>query len=232
MSRSEAEPVAFLSRAQWKKIAQSIPLDKLPQEMKQEICDALFLYDVACLADHDDEVPSAEDERKPHKKRRKVAQDAREHTALELLIKCVRDARDVRLNLYRIERDLRPESLVEQAERLAEDAYALQRAARAELEKRIKPKGGRPPMVPRDALAFRLVGIYGRFTGMKPGLSRNPDTRNPDPNKRHLLKPGGPCYRFVSTILQAASAPAWRPLMHIRPRFSRIHGLLWRAPLR
>ena len=188
-------------------------LRQIAPKMKQEICDALFLYDVACLADHDDEVAPAEDVRKPHKKGRKVAKDAREHTALELLIKCVRDARDVRLNLYRIERDLRPESR-EQAERLAEDAYALQRAARAELEKRIKPKGGRPPMVPRDALAFRLVGIYGRFTGMKPGLSRNPDTRNPDPNKRHLLKPGGPCYRFCSHDLAGCFSAAWRPQAH------------------
>ena len=220
MSKSEAEPDAFLSCEQWKKIARSIPLSELPQEMKQEICDALFVYDVACLADHDDGVAAAEEARKPHKKRRKVAQDAREHSALELPIKCARDARDLRLNLYRIERDLKPESIVEHAEKLADHADALQKAVRFELEKRIKPKGGRPPMVPRDGLAFDLVDIYARFSGMKPGLSRNPDTRNADPDKRHLLKPGGPCYRFVSTIFEFRGLPL-KGLEHVIARAAR-----------
>src|SRR6476659_4834260 len=100
MTKGEAEPEDPFSPEQWDKIARSIPLDELPREMKQEICDALFAYHVDRLADHDEDVQDDHDNEgeavetegklKGRKKRHKVAQNARERDALRQLIDTAR----------------------------------------------------------------------------------------------------------------------------------------------
>src|SRR5262249_47914216 len=74
--------------------------------------------------------------------------------------------------------------------------------ALSELKLRPKPTGGRPHKINRDGLVHNLIDIYARWTGRPIGLSKTTDPQ--DPERR---KPSGPCYRFVTTILQMRGLP-------------------------
>lgn len=134
---SDLEPEAVFSLMQWKEIAQSIPVDKVPLRIKRKICEALFAYDMECIAALDNGAGQSKS-----KKRRLVAQDAREHDALA---EFVSRALAFRLALYRLQNFLRPfEPMMDRAERTGAEVYELQQYAQEKLKHRPKSKGGRP----------------------------------------------------------------------------------------
>lgn len=71
MPSGEAEPEAVFSPERWAEIAQSIPLDELPWEMKKEICDALFAYELGFISNEESEGRSETQEEDRSKKRRR-----------------------------------------------------------------------------------------------------------------------------------------------------------------
>jgi hypothetical protein len=170
VSDFKAEPDNVFSQKEWDEIARSIPLDKLPEEMKQAISEALSDYFLMSS-------------RRP-RVRQALTSLAR------LLQRLVPQMQTLRAKLSTLD-DLRPENVIDQVEALIDQAYALQQAAQLELEKRPKEKVGRPPELDRNALVERLICVYDQYSGRPVGLSRN--------KKDH--KPSGPCYRFISTIL-------------------------------
>ena len=70
-----------------------------------------------------------------------------------------------------------------------------------QINRRPKPKRRRPRQINRKGLVHSLLGIYTRWTGLPIGLSKSVD---PQTKRR---KPSGPCYRFVTTILQTSGLP-------------------------
>jgi len=172
----------MFTEAQWDEIARSIPLDKLPEEMKQAICNALRDYTLM----HNDQ---SEGSRSPRR----------------ALLDLVKLTSKLGPKLNELQGDLRSEYIIDKVEILIEVNYAVHKAAVEVLPKLDKSKGGRPRQIDRDILAQNLFEIFVRFSGKAVGLSRSPDNENPENPDR--LKPGGPCYRFVSTIFKLYEIP-------------------------
>jgi hypothetical protein len=183
----EAEPDVIFSQGQWAEIAASIPLDPLPPQMKQEICNALF----------------------DHNLMSNEQSEAKQRRALKKLVEMIDE---FGCSLSELQGDLRPENIIDQVEGLMDQARAARKAASRELKGRPKPKGGRPRNVNRDALALLLIDIFARYSGKRVGLSKSPDAQYPD-----RLKPGGPCYRFVSAIFRLSKLPT-KGLEHVIAR--------------
>jgi hypothetical protein len=80
--------------------------------------------------------------------------------------------------------------IIDQIKGLIEQTERVHELALFELKLRLKPKGGCPPEINREGLVYNLLDIYTRWTGRPIGLSKTQG------------KPSGPCYRFVTTILQ------------------------------
>jgi hypothetical protein len=177
MPSFEAEPDAVFSQHKWAKIAQSIPLDPLPEQMKQQICDAVFDHVL-------------------------MSNKQREASARRALKNLVELTRQFRCRLSELQPELRRESIIDQVEGLIEQAYAVQRTANQELEMQPKSKGGRPRELDRDTLALKLLDIFVQFSGKPVGLSRNPDPEHLD-----RLKPDGTSYRFLFTIFELSGLP-------------------------
>jgi hypothetical protein len=89
-----------------------------------------------------------------------------------------------------MERYLKREGLILEAEQLTERLYKFQKLAQQELDK--NSRGGRPAQKIRDDLVIRLGVLYERLTGKKP-------TRSVDRNGRV----GGPFARLVYKIFEA-----------------------------
>jgi hypothetical protein len=171
------------------------PLTILPMKMKQAISQALF--DHALMS-----------------KERKESREALSRL-VHLLRTLPSNLRTLRSKLSKFQRDLRPENIIDQVEGLIEQAYAVQKTAELELERRPKSKGGRPPQLDRDVLVLNLIGIFAQFSGKRVGLSRSPEKQNPD-----RVKASGPSYRFVSTILKKSNLST-RGIEHVIERAAR-----------
>jgi hypothetical protein len=190
----KTEPEAVFSEEQWVEIAQSIPVDEIPREMKQAICDALFEYQLAQLNGQnlEDETNTAETKRS--QKHKRVQHGAKYREALKQLVD---SAGEFRIAIYRLQRFLREDHQLEKVEQLADAAYELQRFAERELENRPKPKGGRPRLTAHINLVDRLGVIYERITGKKPARSENAASG----------RPTGPFVRLLSTIFEFQGIP-------------------------
>jgi hypothetical protein len=182
VSDFEAEPDAAFSQEQWDKIARSVGLAELPEWMKQAISQAVFDYSLLS-----------------NEKREAARRSALKNT-VESLTDLQHSLQRSRLQLSKLQHDLRPEKVIDQVEELISQAYHVQKTARDELENLPKSKGGRPRKLDRDALAEALIGIYAQFSGKPVSLSRSRDKQN-----KNRFIPGGPYYRFVSTILQESN---------------------------
>jgi hypothetical protein len=146
MPSYEPDPSSVFSQQQWAEIAQSIGHDKIPPDVKQQICDALFQFRMTDI--------------KPEDLGRFV-EEARKFRASASKVE----------NFLRVNFKWH-----NKFEDLLEEIYQLQRFVDRELKGRPKPKGGRPPSIARDTLVSNLSGVYERITGAKPARSENPDT--------------------------------------------------------
>jgi integrase len=153
----EAEPDAIFNEREWDEVARSIPLKKLPEEMKQAIAEAVGVYVLT----------SSE----PPKVRKALTKLARLLSTLCNKLSTLRD-------------DLMPETIVDQVEELIDQADVLQQAAQLELERRSK-KGGRPPQIDRHDLVERLLWAYA-LSGKPVRLSRNSAGRPSGPCYRFI----------------------------------------------
>jgi hypothetical protein len=162
MPSYEPDPSSVFSQQQWAEIAQSIGHDEIPPDVKQQICDALFQYRMTDI--------------KP-----------------EELGRFVKEAREFRASASKVENFLTVNfKWHNKFEDLLEDIYQLQLFVDRELERRPKPKGGRPPSNARDTLVYNLSVAYERITGVKPARSENPDTG----------QLSGPFARFLTKIFE------------------------------
>jgi hypothetical protein len=160
MASYEPDPSAVFSEQKWAEIAQSIGLDEIPPDVKQQICDALFQYRMTSIKPED-------------------------------LGRFVDEAQKFRASASKVENFLSVNfKWHNKFEDLLEDIYQLQRFIDHELERRPKPKGGRPPSIARDTLVFNLSVVYESITGAKPARSENPDTG----------QLSGPFARFLTKI--------------------------------
>ena len=192
------------SPEQWVKIEASIrppglrassknrrtPPKVLPEELKQEICDALLMHNLMSTINYHPE--------------------AQERRALEGLVELTRS---YSLQLSKLKKDVgviidQIKGLIEQTETVHELAcFELKmrpkpkRGRPRQINRRPKPKRRRPRQINRKGLVHSLLGIYTRWTGWPIGLSKSVD---PQTKRR---KPSGPCYRFVTTILQTSNIP-------------------------
>ena len=97
-------------------------------------------------------------------------------------------AREFRSAISCIQYFLKQARALDEAERLIEDIYSLQKIAQRELA----AKSTSPALQARKILIQQLGVIYERITGNKPGLSTHPKTK----------RPGGPLFRFVTKIFE------------------------------
>jgi hypothetical protein len=182
VDRPSPEPNAVFPPDQWAEFAKTISLVRIPANEKREICDAIFEYDLARLSN-----ARAIDEKSGEPTRRRVDPRAKGRAALGNFIKYTRG---LRVALYSVERYLKREDLILEAQQLTEQIFKFQKSAKEELDK--KSVGGRPAQKMRDDLVIRLGVIYERLTGKKPTrtVDRNGQVRGPFP-------------RFVYTIFRA-----------------------------
>jgi hypothetical protein len=159
MPSYEPDPSSVFSQQQWAEIAQSIGHDEIPHDVKQQICDTLFQYRMTDIKSED-------------------------------LGRFVEEAQKFRASASKVENFLRVNfEWHNKFEDLLEDIYQLQRFVDRELERRPKPKGGRPPSIARDTLVSNLSVPYERMTGAKPARSEDPDTGQlTGPFPRFLIK--------------------------------------------
>ena len=187
MHRVGPEPKIVFSPEQRAEIARSIsPHTILPKEWK-EICDAIFDYYLARV-----DIERAIYEKSKKSTRRKVDPRAKGLAALGNFIKYTRG---LRLAFYSVEKYLKHQDLINEADELAERIHKFQKLAQHELDK--KSRGGRPAKKIRDDLVVRLAVICKRLIGEKltgGGVDRN----------------GQPCGRFrlfVYSIFRALEIP-------------------------
>jgi hypothetical protein len=176
MPNYKPDPDATFTKEQWAAIAKSIKLDKIPSTRKQEICDALFAFDLARTG-----IERATYEAHEKSIRRKVDSKAKGLTALNNFIKY---ARGLRHAFYSVQWHLKGEGLIVEAEQLTEEVYKFQKLAQRELDR--KSRGGRPGKKIRDDLVIRLGAIYKQLTSKPPTRTMN-----------------GAFWRFVDTIFRA-----------------------------
>jgi hypothetical protein len=190
----EPEPEAVFSDEQWAAIAKSISPKNpknIPAEEQRDICIALMAYyhsleDIERTAENEAEKKAAQ-----RSKRIKIDRKAKGRKALEQFVYY---AREFRSAIACIQYLLKEARALDKAERLTEDINCLQQIAQRELS--AKSTSDRPASQARKILVHRLGVIYERITGDKPGLSNDSDGR-----------PGGPFFRFVSTIFQFKNIP-------------------------
>jgi hypothetical protein len=161
MHRAGPEPERVFSPDQWAKITKAISLDRIPFKEKQEICDAIFAYDLARLGNE-----RATDETSGKSTRRRVDPRAKGRAALSNFIKYLRGLRQA---FYSMERYLKREDFILEAEQLTERLYKFQKLVQHELDK--NSRGGRPAQKIRDDLVIRLGVLYERLTDKKPTRS-------------------------------------------------------------
>jgi len=162
MDSYEPDPSAVFSQEQWAEIAQSIEHDEIPQDIKQLICNALFQYRMTSIKPED-------------------------------LGRFVKEAQKFRASASRVQNFLRINfKWHNKFEELIQDIYELQRFVDRELERRPKPKGGRPRSSARDALVYNLGLAYERTTDKKPTRIENPITSELT----------GPFARFLTKIFE------------------------------
>ena len=117
----EPEPEAVFSPDQWAKIAKAISLDLIPSIEKQEICDAIFAFDSARIANE-----RAAYEASESSIRRKVDPRAKGLAALSNFIKYTCGLRHA---FYSIQWYLKREDLIAEAEQLTQQIYKFQKLA-------------------------------------------------------------------------------------------------------
>jgi len=181
-----SEPERVFFPEQWAEIARSISLHTIPRKERKAICDAIFDYDLACV-----DIERAIYEKSENSTRRQVDPRAKGLAALGNFIKY---ARGWKLAFHSVEKYLKREDLVIEAQQLAEQVYKFQKLAQHELDK--ISLGGRPRQKIRDDLVDCLAVIYKRLTG-------KPPTRSVD-RKGQV---GGEFARFVYTIFRARRIP-------------------------
>jgi hypothetical protein len=151
------EPDRVLSPDTWTELAKILSRDRLPLKEKREICDAIFEYDHARLANE-----RATDEKSEKATRRRVDPTAKGRAALSNFIKYVRGLRQA---FYSIEQYLKREDLILEAQQLTEQIHKFQKLAQQELDK--KTRGGRPWQKIRNDLVIRLGIICKRLIRKK-----------------------------------------------------------------
>jgi len=194
MPRTEPDPKAVFSPEQWTAIAKSISLDKISPKEQREICIALMGYEFNRI-----NAQRAFEEGTQTSTRVRVDPRAKERKALEQFVQY---ARGLRLALNSVEHYLRKSEWIDRARQLSDEIYEFQRFAEREVKR--ESVGGRPALADREALVGRLAAIYERITGNPCRRSFNPETG----------RSGGPCVRFISTILEAKNIST-RGLRHV-----------------
>ncbi len=149
---------------QWAKIEASIrpptlranskhrraPFKVLPEEFRQEICDALLMHKLMSTINYHPE--------------------GHERRALEKLVKLTSRYGS---QLSVLERDLG--DIIDQIKGLIEQTDTAHELACFELKLRPEPKEGRPRQINREGLVHNLLGVYTRWTGRPIGLSKSVD---------------------------------------------------------
>jgi hypothetical protein len=188
--RTRLEPERVFSPKQWAEFAKAIWPEngkrEIPADEKQEICHAIFDYDRARA-----ELERAIYETNEKSTRRRIDPRAKGHTALSNFIKYARGFREA---FSSVEKYLNGETLITEAQQLAEQIYNFQKKIQQELDK--KSIGGRPGKKFRNDLVIRLGAVYERLTGKKP-------TRIVD-REGHV---SGPFSQFVYAIFRAHKIP-------------------------